>query len=133
MPEFKPVNSIKARCEADELHHGQLVWAVLIDSKTDKLDIVPCRVMQRHDNREIKGTWHIMYDLRYPVIKGLCVEWYILWTETDILFQDKESALIAAEAWIREKLKENADFMEKIAADDKSWDYDSNTGAYNGN
>ena len=133
MPEFKPINSIQARCEATEIHHGQLVWAVLIDNKTDKLDIVPCRVMQRHDNREDNGTWRIMYDLRYPVIRGLRVEWYILWTETDILFQDKESALIAAEAWMREKLKENADFIEKIAADDKSWDYDSNTGAYNGN
>lgn len=125
MPDFDPVNSIKARCEATELKRGELVWAVLIAAGDAHMDIVPCRVIRNRDHRDEKGLWHIKYDLKYPVVKGLTIEWELLWSETDVLFRTKEDALIAAEVWMREKLREDADFIEKIAADDMSWDPDN--------
>ena len=133
MPEFYPVNSIKAHCDAADLKHGQLIWAVMLDEKKGRPDIFPCRVLQRHDSRVRQGVWHIMYDLKFPVVKGLNVEWQTLWAETDCLFSTKEDALIAAEAWMREKLREDADFIEKISVDDTTWCCDPNTGACYGN
>ena len=132
MPKFEPVNSIGYKCEADDLKHGQHLWAVFIETegkrnKKENLFVVPCVVIRRHDDRDDKG-WHIMYDLKFPVVKGLTVEWQTLWSGTNTLFYTKEDALIAAEAYMRDKLKEDADFIEKITEDDTSWDIDENEG-----
>lgn len=129
MPKFEPVNSIEYKCKADDLKHGQHLWAVLIvtegnRNKKESLSVVPCVVIRRHDDR------HIMYDLRFPVVKGLTIDWQALWSRTNILFHTKEDALIAAEAYMRAKLKEDADFIEKITEDDTSWDIDEHIGAY---
>lgn len=131
MPKFEAVSSIKYKCEDGDLKHGQRLWAVLIITegvrkKKESFSVVPCVVMRRHDDRDDKG-WRIMYDLKFPVIKGLGVEWQTLWTDASILFHDKEDALIAAEAYMRDKLKEDADFIEKITEGDTSWD-DEETG-----
>lgn len=133
MSKFEPVNSIEYKCEADDLKHGQHLWAVLIvtegkRNKKESLSVVPCVVIRRHDDRDDKG-WHVMYDLKFPVVKGLTIEWQTLWSRTNILFHTKEDALIAAEAYMRDKLKEDADFIEKITEDDTSWDIDENEGA----
>lgn len=127
MAKFDPVNSMKARCTWDDLKHGDLVWCVTIEHKTDKLDIFPARVVNRHDFRDTKGLWTIGFRLKWPEIKGLRVHWWGAWLTPDCMFETKEDALIAAEAYTREQRKEDADFLEKYAVTDEHWDDDDPT------
>jgi len=125
MPEFKPINSIKAHCTYDDLKKGDLVWGVTIEDKTEKLHIFPCRIVDRHDIRNAKGLWQIGFWIKYPDIQGLCIRWWAGWLSPSSLFASKEDALIAAEAWMREKFKEDADFIERYTVNDEHWDDDS--------
>ena len=68
MPKFEPVNSIAYKCEADDLKHGQHLWAVMIETegkrnKKESLSVVPCVVIRRHDDRVPKTIQAITADI----------------------------------------------------------------------